>query len=242
MTFYEKRGGEVKKTTEGLRAHELETIQADPTSATEASAEGAGPTGYVNRKLYVLDGQPGLYRRVARSRKNDVADDGRVLAFFDGGLVELIRVPKVEAELAEAGYHPAGFAERVRVASEAFASIVGQAAYLDRLDDDIKAAKAGVISSNEFVARRNGIPCVDPATFPHLAGDLGGQPVEVTITDSPTAGIAPAVDTVDWSGDPVKVGREAAAPLNLDPGGVRTAPRLGPVQPEFVGGDEEPQI
>lgn len=81
----------MKKTKDGFRAHELELIVAPDAD------------GFNNRKLYVLEGEPGIYRRltVEDSKDNPLA----IKAWFDGGIIPLTRVERIETELWEAGFH-----------------------------------------------------------------------------------------------------------------------------------------
>ncbi len=81
----------MKKTTDGFRAHQLEGI----------IAEDVGE--FSSRFLFVLEWQPGLYRRIPKKSEKP-KPDGALVAWFDGGLVDLVRVPAMEKELAEAGF------------------------------------------------------------------------------------------------------------------------------------------
>jgi hypothetical protein len=67
----------MKRTKDGYRAHELELVQA-----TEVDPK------YVNRKLYVIDGQPGFWRRTAMHSAGEREKEAMV-AWFEGGLVEV---------------------------------------------------------------------------------------------------------------------------------------------------------
>lgn len=79
----------MKRTTGGKRAHELEQVEV-PTADKR----------YVNRKLYVIEGVKGLFRRIAKA-----ADDPRAVeAYYDGSMVQLVPDRVVAHELAEAGW------------------------------------------------------------------------------------------------------------------------------------------
>ncbi len=78
----------MKKTTQGTRAHELELI--------------ISVGGLVNRRLYVLDGERGLWQRVPRSKKNEQPREN-IVAFLHGGLAEFRRAKGIEDELVLAG-------------------------------------------------------------------------------------------------------------------------------------------
>jgi hypothetical protein len=81
----------MKRTKDGYRAHELETIVA-PESGD-----------YANKCFYVVDGQPGLYRRLT-AKDAKVMTDGVLSVWFDGGIIPVVRVQAVEKELQEAGF------------------------------------------------------------------------------------------------------------------------------------------
>lgn len=80
----------MKKIGSGGLACELELIVAEEFG------------GYANRKLYVIEGRPGLFRRLTAAAGKD--DPDAVAAVFDGKLVHLKRQSAVENELSEAGY------------------------------------------------------------------------------------------------------------------------------------------
>lgn len=81
----------MKKTLDGFRAHAIEELVAPSCS------------DYENKTVFVLDGQPGLYRQKQR-RRGEPAPGGSVRAWFQGEIVNLVRVQAVEDELAEAGF------------------------------------------------------------------------------------------------------------------------------------------
>ncbi len=80
------------KRTEGSVAHQIEGVLA------------VEYDGFEDRHLYVLDGKPGLYRKLKRTRGKPSGVDGAVMVLFVDELIDLKRVPALEAEFAQAGY------------------------------------------------------------------------------------------------------------------------------------------
>lgn len=80
----------MKKIGSGGLACELELVVAEEFG------------GYANRKLYVIESRPGLFRRLTAAAGKD--DPEAVAAVFDGKLVHLKRQSAIENELSEAGY------------------------------------------------------------------------------------------------------------------------------------------
>lgn len=80
----------MKRTANGHRAHELETIQA-------VSVEG-----YSNKAIYVIEGLPGFYRRL--TQKAGAANPERIVAFFGETLIDLVAATSINSEFTEAGY------------------------------------------------------------------------------------------------------------------------------------------
>ncbi len=77
------------RTTDGNRCHELESIVATDSGI------------YSNRKLYVIDGRHGLYRRVPAGYEGDGIEVET--AWFQGGIIYLVVAEMIEDELTEAG-------------------------------------------------------------------------------------------------------------------------------------------
>ena len=86
----------MKRSTQDGLAHQLEGLVAEDFK------------GYANRKLYVLDGQPGIYRRltaaVAKEREKDAAAAQPIKGVYDGKVLHLERQRSMEAELHEADH------------------------------------------------------------------------------------------------------------------------------------------
>ena len=62
-------------------------------------------TDCVNKKIYLLDGERGLWRRVARSGSGiKVSVDGAKLGVIGDSLAEFQRAANVEASLTQAGF------------------------------------------------------------------------------------------------------------------------------------------
>lgn len=80
----------MKRTAGGLRAHEMEFIQA-------TSGEG-----FSNRAVYVIEGMAGFFRRL--TQKAGAANPLRVTAFFGDTLIDLVPAEAINSEFAEAGY------------------------------------------------------------------------------------------------------------------------------------------
>src|SRR5688500_18476951 len=61
--------------------------------------------GFHTGVLYCVPNQPGLWRRVPRlSNSLKKRRPGAVLGYIDGAIIELVRDPAAEKELAEAGF------------------------------------------------------------------------------------------------------------------------------------------
>lgn len=58
-------------------------------------------------RLYAVEGKPGIFRRVALASK----EEGSFRAWFDDGMIRLVRANDVEAEMVEAGYVKNGDAD-----------------------------------------------------------------------------------------------------------------------------------
>lgn len=76
------------RTMQGYRAHQIEGI----------IAEEAGI--FVGRDLFVLEGVAGIYRKI----KPRAVIEGSVWVFFQSGLIQVVRVKELDAELREAGF------------------------------------------------------------------------------------------------------------------------------------------
>lgn len=83
----------MKKTKDGDRAHELETVVA------------AEFGDYLSRKLYVVEGREGLWRRVTKTPKKETEDPfpRKLMAWYKGAIVALVPFDDGHEELAEAG-------------------------------------------------------------------------------------------------------------------------------------------
>jgi len=58
---------------------------------------------YANRKLYLVEGRPGIFRRVSREGRSGLkCPDGRVVSIEGNSLIELLRDEEVETLLAQA--------------------------------------------------------------------------------------------------------------------------------------------
>ena len=79
-------------TIGGYRAAEYEKI-----AAVESN-------GYQGRKLYAVDGLPGIFRRVAEPKGITHEEAGCVQVFFDGSLLSLTPDPEILKEMTEGGF------------------------------------------------------------------------------------------------------------------------------------------
>ena len=92
----------MKKLGTGGLACELEGIVAEEFG------------GFANRKLYVIEGRAGIYRRLTAAAGKETPD--AMPAIYDGKLIHLQRQTAIEDELSQAGYTHR---------EEAYAKIVG---------------------------------------------------------------------------------------------------------------------
>lgn len=76
----------------GFRANEIEGLLAD--------------TGdpFVSKKLYVIEGEPGIYRRLSGVAAKAYTGGEVREVYHIGGTIYVTRVPAIEAELSLAGY------------------------------------------------------------------------------------------------------------------------------------------
>lgn len=99
----------MKISTDGGRAHELEQIVVGDYKVTLACGERDLPAiiDGVNRKLYVIDGESGLWRRIAMKKGTDEQRPaGSRVAWFQHGPILLVPAATVMAELRAAGLVP----------------------------------------------------------------------------------------------------------------------------------------
>ena len=80
----------MKKLGTGGLACELEGIVAEEFG------------GFANRKLYVIEGRAGIYRRLTAAAGKETPD--AMPAIYDGKLIHLQRQTAIEDELSQAGY------------------------------------------------------------------------------------------------------------------------------------------
>lgn len=83
----------MKRTTGGARCHEFECVQA-----TESGGD------WLNKSLYIVDGQPGLWRRVKNPQVSDPQSRGVLPAFFDAGIVYVKPAARETEEMIVAGW------------------------------------------------------------------------------------------------------------------------------------------
>lgn len=160
----------MKKTSGGYRAMEFEGVVA-----------GEASDDYLSRKLYSLEGQGGIWRRVAWHRSEDTEC---VLAFFDGGLIALVPQREVAKELAEAGFVDANGSHFTAAASELVEKLKGMKAILDEVPEELfkpdhvalcatqdrSQAASTIEASSDITEEQEG-----PQSLPVASGDIPTQ-------------------------------------------------------------------
>jgi len=93
--------------------------------------------GFTGKRLYVVEGQPGWFRRVARtSRGLKASADGNVVAHEGDEILELRKWPALDVALAASGYYVVGS----ELINEAYARAAEDEE--SAVHDDEKAASA----------------------------------------------------------------------------------------------------
>ena len=131
---------------------------------------------FAGKSLFCIDGEPGIWRKVADPKVSDPSDRGIVIANFGGGKIFLMFDAAVSAELAEAGFvsgDEAGPEIETAIAKAKELAAAQTATLLTAAGAEGEEAKPATAEP----ARRRGRPAkataAPPAPLPSMAGREG---------------------------------------------------------------------